>query len=271
MARETCGARREKAHRALASDLLPPRTMLEPQVLRREPHTSPSPVPGALGEHLAVRCPGVLTPAQCAAQVAAIYGARESWFSSFGGKQFTLGRAYYTHLEEDREADYFAGAAASDALVRRTAIGLQQHLLTAASSLLQAPVVRREGWCGPGVHVFPARGEVARRGGEVHFDTEGLTRDQLERRVPAVTFVLMLQRPETGGGLRVWDVTYEGDDFPDKPDPRVRVTQIAYEVGELVVIDSYRLHQILPFGGQIDRVSATMHVLHDGRVWQAWF
>ena len=70
----------EAAPRALASDLLPPRTMLEPQVLRPEPRTSTSPVPGVLGEHLAVRCPGVLTPAQCAAQVAAVYGARESWF-----------------------------------------------------------------------------------------------------------------------------------------------------------------------------------------------
>ena len=245
--------------------------MLSPQVLRPEALGEPSSVLRLLDEHLALRCPGALTEERCAAHVEAVLGARASWTRNFDGKQFTLGRAYYTHLEEDREDEYFAGAAASDALVRRLAPGLQEHMLAAASALVGAPVTRRVGWCGPGVHVFPAGGEVARRGGEVHFDTEGLRPPQLERRIPAVTIVLMLQRPEIGGGLRVWGSTYEGNDFPRKPDPRVEVTQIAYEVGELVVIDSYRMHQILPFRGAADRISATMHACLDGGGWEGWF
>jgi len=245
--------------------------MLAPQVLRQDVLGRPPSVLRLLEEHLAIRCPGALTEERCASHVASVLGAREAWTRNFDGKQFTLGRAYYTHLEEDREDEYFAGAAASDAQVRRTTPGLQEHMLAAASALVGAPVTQRVGWCGPGVHVFPAGGEVARRGGEVHFDTEGLRAPQLERRVPAVTLVLMLQRPESGGGLRVWGSTYDGEDFPRKPDPRVEVTQIAYEVGELVVIDSYRLHQILPFRGELDRISATMHVCLDGGAWEAWF
>jgi hypothetical protein len=212
-----------------------------------------------------------LTAETCAARAEEVLGARSTWIRNFDGKQFTLGRAYYTHLEEDREGEYFAGAAASDAHVRRVAPGLQEHLIAAASMLLDAPVRQRVGWCGPGVHIFPAGGEVARRGGEVHFDTEGLRRPQLERRVPAMTFVLMLQPAQVGGGLRVWDAIYQGEDFPRKPDPRVQVTQIAYEPGELVVIDSYRLHQILPFRGERDRISATMHACLEQGAWEAWF
>jgi hypothetical protein len=249
--------------------------MLDPYVpfdgrLPCQQSAGPTPL-DLLGRHMAIRCPGALAPSDCAAWVAAIVAARASWTSSFRGKQFTLGRAYYTHLEEDREHDYFDGAHASDQLVRRALPGLQDHMLALAAAVLRAPVTPRAGWCGAGVHVFPARGEVARRGGEVHFDTEGLTRAQIESRAPAVSMVLMLQRPVGSGGLRIWDELYAGEDFPDKPEPSVPVTQIAYEEGELVVFDSYRLHQILPFHGAKDRISATMHASFDAGAWHAWF
>jgi hypothetical protein len=220
---------------------------------------------------LALRCPGVIGDEACADWVACVYRARSQWLKNFGGQQFTLGRAWYTHLVEARESDYFSNAAASDATVRAAAPGLQERVLAMVAHLVGAPVVRREGWCGPGVHVFPARGEVARRGGEVHFDTEGLRRPQIERRTPALTFVLMLQRPEAGGGLRVWDRMYDGDEFPPKPSPSVPVARVDYEPGELVVIDSYRLHQILPFHGAVERITATVHAAREGPVWETWF
>jgi len=250
--------------------------MLDPCVVPADalprPRSSELTALDLLDRHLAIRCPGALAPTECASLAAAILAARAVWTSSFGGKQFTLGRAYYTHLEEGREQDYFEGAAYSDELVRRLLPGLQERMLALAAAVLGATVGPRVGWCGPGVHVFPARGEVARRGGEVHFDTEGLTDAHVERRDPAVSMVLMLQRPEGGGGLRVWDRSYEGDDFPAKPEPNVAVTQVAYEVGELVVFDSYRLHQILPFLGRAHRISATMHACRDAAgAWQSWF
>jgi hypothetical protein len=249
--------------------------MLDPCVVSsevlRHPATARATVRDLLARHLAIRCPGALAPSACALHVASILAFREAWISNFRGKQFTLGRAYYTHLEEDREDEYFDGAEASDRLVRRIAPGLQEHLLTLASVVLGTSVVQRPGWCGPGVHIFPAQGELARRGGEVHFDTEGLTYPQIERRAPAVSMVLMLQPPAVGGGLRVWDRLYDGEDFPDKPEPSVPVIQIAYAIGELVVFDSYRLHQILPFRGPTDRISATMHACLDQGVWNVWF
>jgi hypothetical protein len=260
----------------MASYLLVIQSMLDPRILSgaglSPPRATTEPtMVDLLGRHPAIRCPGSLAPSECAAHARAILSARASWTSNFGGEQFTLGRAYYTHLEEGRENDYFASADVSDQLVRRVVPGLQEHMVALAATALRSPVGRRIGWCGPGVHIFPARGEVARRGGDVHFDTEGLTASQIERRAPAVSMVLMLQRPVSGGGLRVWDRSYDGEDFPDKPDPSVPVTQLAYEVGELVVFDSYRLHQILPFVGLTDRVSATMHACFDAGAWHAWF
>jgi hypothetical protein len=245
--------------------------MIETAFLRRGESRSSTPVLGLLGHHLAVRCPGVLASDEAALWTERVYRARMAWTANFGRSQFTLGRAYYTHLEEDREREYFAEASASDATVRGAVPGLQERLAAEAARIVGAPVVARAGWCGAGVHVFPAGGEVARRGGEVHFDTEGLREEQRARRAPAISIVLMLQPPEVGGGLRVWDRLYEGDDFPPKPHPSVLITRVEYAPGELVVFDSYRLHQILPFRGGKDRISATLHAVQEGDVWEVWW
>jgi hypothetical protein len=228
--------------------------------------------PNALYDgHLAARYHGFLSRGRAEDYASRVLSARPQWTVNFGGAQFTLGRAWYTHLEVDREDDYFDRVAESDAVVERWAPGLQDLLIDAAGSVLGAPVTRRPGWCGPGVHVFPRGGEVSRKGGEVHFDTEGLLEAELSRRAPALSFVLMLQPPESGGGLRLWDRLYRGEDFPEHPGPRVATALVDYEVGELVVFDSYRLHAIQPFGGDLDRISATMHVVEADGGWQAWF
>jgi hypothetical protein len=220
---------------------------------------------------LAVRLPGALEKEACAALVEGVYRARSLWIPNFSGVQFTLGRAWYTHFEEDREDEYFDKAEASDAVVEAAVPGLQELVLRLAGASLGEPVARRPGWCGPGVHIFPAGSQVARRGGEVHFDTEGMSDEQLRARLPSLSFVLMLQMPEVGGGLRLWNRFYEGDDFPEHPGPQVPCTTVMYAPGDLVVFDAYRLHQILSFRGEIDRISATVHLLYQDSRWQGWF
>ncbi len=219
----------------------------------------------------AARFAGVMDAATCARITRGVYAARARWTANFAGVQYTLGRAWYTHFEEDREDEYFDGAAESDAIVEEAVPGLQETVLRVVSDHLGAAVTRRPGWCGPGVHIFPAGSQVARRGGEVHFDTEGMSDAQLEARLPSLSCVLMLQMPPHGGGLRVWDRFYDGEDFPEHPGPHAASTTVLYTPGELVAFDAYRLHQILSFPGDVDRVSATVHVLHEDGVWQAWF
>ncbi|HEX4461172.1 MAG TPA: hypothetical protein VIA18_24500, partial [Polyangia bacterium] len=137
---------------------------------------------------------------------------------------------------------------------------------------------------GPGVHIFPAGGWLARRGGDVHFDIEGLIAPRdgtspFARQegpeapldgAPALSAILMLQPPESGGGLRVWDERYAGHD--EVANAHELPSELAnYEAGELVVIDSYRLHQIQPFAGARDRISVTAHAVLTVDGWQTWF
>ena len=213
---------------------------------------------------------GALTPAECARWLRGVYQARADWTPCFDAVQFTLGRAYYTHLEEDRADAYFAAARASDALVERSLPGLQARVRELLVDLVGASVAQRPGWCGPGLHIFPGGQWLSEHGGDVHFDTEGLLEEQLAARAPAKSVIVMLQPPVRGGGLRVWTNVYEGDDEVAEHERGPSVI-VDYAAGDLVAIDSYRLHQIQRFEGARDRVSITAHLVHSDGGWQTWF
>ncbi len=223
---------------------------------------------------LFVHQPRLLDAGEIRDWLAGVYRARADWTPCFEGVQFTLGRAYYTHLEEGQEDRYFEAARLSDASVERAVPGLQARMCAILEAVVAAPVVRRPGWCGPGLHIFPAGDWLAAHGGDVHFDTEGLRADDLAARAPALSAIVMLQPPERGGGLRVWDALFA----EDGPEPEELVAHgdvpsatVEYAPGDLVVIDSYRLHQIQPFEGARDRVSITAHLIFRDGAWQTWF
>lgn len=230
----------------------------------------PRPVTGELSRHLGVVFRAVLSPDECARYTRGVYEGRRAWTSNFGGIQFTLGRAFYTHLEQGHEEAYFDHARESDRNVERYVPGLQARMNAWLATLLGEEVTAREDWCGPGIHIFPAGKWVAKNGGDIHYDTEGLTDEQIEARAPAITCVLMLQPPEEGGELRLWDKLFDGEHQP-KPGPEVKSVRVRYGPGDLLVLDSFRLHQICTFPGKRDRVSMTAHAVKNEGRWESWF
>lgn len=221
----------------------------------------------ALDASLAVVVRSAFTEDECARWVSAVIAARASWTEDFGGEQFALGRAFYTHVESGRAAEYFADVQRSDALVESVLPGMQQRMRELYGRLVGGVAQQRRGFCGAAVHVFPAGEKVAREGGVVHFDVEGLTALHLARRARAVTVVAMLQPAQSGGGLSVWSPVFPVDDPEDEEPVTVR-----YGVGDVVLMDSYRLHQIEAFDGDHDRVSITLHGVHvDRNRWETWF
>lgn len=223
-------------------------------------------------DHLATMFRSAVPADTCARWVRGVLGARDAWTSDFGGEQFALGRAFYTHLETGKSDDYFRDAPASDARVQDAAPGLQEAMRALVGAMTGSRVVQRRGWCGPGVHVFPASEKVARAGGVVHFDVEGLGRHHLDAHKPALSLVVMLQPPAVGGGLRLWDVTYHGSEHPTDEDLAAHSELVEYDVGDALLFDSYRLHQIQPFEGARDRITATVHGAEISRgVFESWF
>jgi hypothetical protein len=203
---------------------------------------------------------------------AGVARAKDDWTRDFDGAQFTLGRAFYTHYETDRSDEYFEDAKESDARVERHLPGMQQRMRDLVTAITGTTARARRDWCGPGVHIFPARGEVATKGGAIHFDTEGLSDRHARDKRPALTIVLMLQEPPVGGGLKLWDVRFRGRDEPTDAELAAQNVVARYGVGGALVIDSYRLHQIQPFEGDRDRISITVHAAEiDDGIWETWF
>ena len=236
-----------------------------------EPSGAPS-VAASLSEHPAVVLRGALPPSRCAELVTRVRAARTEWTSDFDGEQFSLGRAFYTHYETDRSDRYFAEANASDALVERVLPGIQTWTLELLGRMSGATIRRRAGFCGPGVHVFERGGEVARRGGVTHYDVEGLTPLCLARRHTALSLVVMLETPQWGGGLRLHDALYSGQEQPTQAELDSPHRTMRYADGDALLMSSYRLHQIRPFRGLRDRISITCHALAvDRGVLEAWF
>lgn len=220
-------------------------------------------------ESLAVHVHGVLSPSHARAWTDRVLAARADYTHAFG-TQASLGVAWYTHLEEGHARAYFASAKASDACVRRHVPGLQATLLRVVSELLGVKVEPRPGYAGPGVHVFEPHGACAKHGGEVHFDTEGLPEPHVRARGAAYTAVLALSQVEGGGGLRLWDLPFDG--YEDPALARLcEPTCVSYTPGDVVLFESYRLHQIEPFTGDTPRVSATCHVARLSGRYVAWF
>lgn len=225
-----------------------------------------------LPDHLGVRVPGMVEASQAAAWAEAVERAEDDWVEDFGGDQHCLGRAYYTHLEEDRLDDYFDDADDTNARVEARLPGLQALMRGLVARITSGTARHRDGFCGAGVHVFSPGKWLSHNGGDVHFDTEGLDDEDRDRGARALTLVLMLQPPRVGGGLRLWDVRWQGSDTVTRAMLAKPSALVSYATGELLILDSYRLHQIQPFGGETRRISATLHAVEraDG-VWDTWF
>jgi hypothetical protein len=230
----------------------------------------------ALLEHLqtaaAVALRNAVDPATCHQWVERILAARKDWIDDFGGEQFALGRAFYTHYETGRADLYFREAAQSNALVERVLPGMQESMRDLLAGMVGGQTRLRRGYCGPGVHVFPAQENVAKRGGVIHYDVEGLSPLHIERRSRAMSLVVMLQLPLWGGGLRLWNATWQGADEPDAEEIAGPHITHRYALGEALLMESHRLHQIRPFRGALDRISITIHSVEvDRGLWDSWF
>src|SRR5688572_13565300 len=101
------------------------------------------------GDAGVVVLPHHFSPERCARWVSGVYESRNEWTSDFGGEQFTLGRAFYTHYEEGKSEAYFADVASSDALVETHAPLLQDAMRDLVAQVTEGRIVQRRGWCGP--------------------------------------------------------------------------------------------------------------------------
>ncbi len=79
---------------------------------------------------LALRVRGTLSNEACRVATAAVYAARASWVADFEASQFTVGRAFYTHLNSPLR--WGAGSHLDHAARRKGVRPLANLVLTAS-------------------------------------------------------------------------------------------------------------------------------------------
>lgn len=221
-----------------------------------------------------------LTASECREYADTAYMLQSYWRAGTLQGEYTLGRAWYTSIDNREVVDYFDESDYLNRIIRQSFPGLIEKILHFCQRWTDCKNVGiRSGWAGPGIVVFhPSSSLTAKRGGSVHIDYEGLSKRMLDAAVhpPEVySFMLPLQMPVNGGHLRTWPEVYRRYHHERylreicKPEGKTRL--VPYSVGSLCGIYSLRIHQIEPFRGKDDRVILTFHLGKLDGQWCIWF
>lgn len=205
----------------------------------------------------------LLTQDECGQVCGELQSLREAW-TVRGGQPpsfFTLGAPSYL----DESPQYFAHAAKFNPLLQQRFGWLYDKLCGFLSWRLGATATLAEPLGVPGFHIWEAGGIFTRPEASVHFDLQYLRHWERAGVGSAdysrpLSFTLALQLPRRGGGLNVWDVSYERYmRFRERVGGSVQPSDVAalvppmrhpYVTGTLSLHSGHQLHQI----GEVDRV-----------------
>jgi hypothetical protein len=154
----------------------------------------------------------LLDPAECARVESGIKELRKHWIPRGGSPTssfFTLGAASYL----DEASAYPTRAAELNPVLREAFAWLYARVVDFLTARLHAPVSFAGGLAVPGFHVWLAPSIFITPIASVHFDLQYLRAwpdgtPDLDLTRP-LSFTLPIRLPRRGGGLNVWDVTYD--------------------------------------------------------------
>jgi hypothetical protein len=205
----------------------------------------------------------LLDEGECARIESQLKGLREHWVprGSEPSSFFTLGAASYL----DDAAEYVRHAADLNPILRGGFDWLYARLGEFLSRRLSAPVGFAEGLGLPGFHIWLTPAIFVTPDASVHFDLQYLRSwpsvDDVDLRHP-LSFTVPIRLPRRGGGLNVWDVTYDRyRTFVERTGARIQPKDVAklvnrvrhpYTVGAIAMHSGHLMHQI----GEIDTVSS---------------
>lgn len=153
----------------------------------------------------------LLTPEECVRLESTIKELRPLWIprGNLPSHFFTLGAASYL----DDPSEYPARASQYNPVLRDGFDWIYSRLADFLARRLHAPVDFAENLALPGFHIWDTPSIFTQPVASVHFDLQYLR--TWPKDAPGVdfdhplSFTLSIRLPKRGGGLNVWDVTYE--------------------------------------------------------------
>ncbi|MFF9621211.1 hypothetical protein [Streptomyces griseosporeus] len=202
----------------------------------------------------------VLTAAESAALRDAVHALRPHWTAR--GREpasfFTLGAPSYLDLAGNPDGGpYQARADASRPLLWEAFGELYTRLAKLLEQHLGAPAEYPGHLALPGFHVWLAPAVFTRPKAPVHFDMQYRAFDWPEGTdlTRLLSFTLPVRLPAAGGGLNVWDATYDhfrhavAKGWAESAADLKRFHRhqyVPYTEGEMVMHSGHTLHQVAP-------------------------
>jgi hypothetical protein len=219
----------------------------------------------------------VLTPAECDQVREQIHALEPEWIRRHAGSPFfTLGAASYL----DKDEVYYDRAQQNNPLLTQHFGWLHERVMEKLQGHLKAPVSFYERFALPGFHVFGGSKALLQMGNaSVHCDVQynrldwsGLSDPDFEN---PLSFTLTIKLPQSGGGLRVWDIQYAeiaGRSAEElRPIFRERTRTLEpYTIGEMVLHSGHQVHQIAPVENitkEDERLTMQGHGIKCGDTW----
>ncbi|QLE57058.1 RimK family alpha-L-glutamate ligase [Nostoc sp. TCL26-01] len=233
----------------------------------------------------------IITTEQCAEVYSTIQDLKEHWLSR--GQEpsafFTLGTAAYLDFLNisNFSGDYYPRAKQYNSLLQQHFAWLYELVRNSLEKQLQAPVSYHDDFALPGFHIWQTPAIFTKSTASVHFDLQyqnlnWQNKDTIDFR-QTISFTLPIKLPHLGGGLNVWDLTYE--ELTNSRDPHdlgdIEVMQRLrnktfhpYTVGNIVLHGGHSLHQIGAIAKVYpddERITLQGHgVYHNGRWLLYW-
>jgi hypothetical protein len=200
----------------------------------------------------------LLSRVECEDASAAVNELRPQWIprtqpASF----FTLGVASYMDLQNSNEGfsrDYYNEAAPLNALISKRFGWLLGKAKSVVEDFVGAKALFSPQLASPGFHIFEFPAIPRSNTASIHFDLQHQLINwndnfPFSQNADVVSFTLPIRLPAGGGGLNIWDITYQNcfktpnfdlGRYLESNHP----TYHRYSLGALAIHSGYRLHQI---------------------------
>jgi hypothetical protein len=233
----------------------------------------------------------LLTSEQCRCAHATLSELREFWIQRGepGSRFFTLGATAYMDGASDVQAKtrYQRLAEKHNSLLSGKFGWLYESLIVTLCRALESEVVLKADAARPGFHIWQGESIPTAPTASVHFDTQ-YRNVQWPPQVDydfsdPISFTVPIRLPAAGGGLYVWDWTYDeserhrqrGIDFGTDDILRFRAREfVEYAEGALVLHSGHQLHQIAPVPAVTpldERITLQGHGIRGGGKWHLYW
>jgi hypothetical protein len=206
----------------------------------------------------------ILTEEQCSKAYDSVHALRARWIPRGGSAEqslfFTIGTATYMDAGwPETSRRYYDNAHAYNATLKTYFGWLYELVRSALEQYFEAPTSYREDLALPGFHIWLYPGIFTQPTASVHFDLQYLQLpwqdDQAADFTQPISFTLPIKLPAMGGGLNVWELSYE-EFMQERARGLVeRAEQLCnvksrirhpYALGHLLMHSGHALHQIAP-------------------------